>query len=204
MSSVEAVIFDIGGVVIRDHVLKEQIFQAYDIKDRDAFWKLFNEAAMPACRGEEPLSECWKRMAKALGLALNDTTYRSLWISNFKESIEIDSGVLAIIQALKGKYRLGVVSNTIDEHAIILREMGVYSHFDHLVLSHEVRMTKDNPAIFDLALKGLDVAAGKAVFIDDVEKFALSAASKGIKSIVFKSALQLRAELRENGLELSV
>lgn len=197
-----AIIFDMGGVVIKDTTLKEQIFGAFDVQDRDAFWRLFNDLAMPACRGEQPLSECWRQIAKAMGRSLDEEVYRSLWIDNFMDSITIDAEVMAIVDRLRGKYQLGVVSNTIHEHASILRTMGVYRKFDHIVLSHEVGITKDDPRIFDIALRGLGAAPEEAVFIDDVEKFALSAASRGIKSIVFKSSVQLRNDLQSMGIEL--
>lgn len=197
-----AIFFDMGGVLIKDHILKEQIFKTFVVNDREAFWRLFNDVAMPACRGEESLSDCWRKMAAHLGITLSEQIYNSLWIDDFRDSIEIDQEVLAIIAELSKNYRLGVVSNTIAEHATILRSMGVYDHFAHVVLSHEVGFTKDNPSVFDLALSGLNVSAHESIFIDDVQKFVDSAASKGMKSIQYKSPSQLRASLREYGVKL--
>lgn len=120
-----AVIFDIGGVVIKDHLLKEQLFKAFAVANREEFWRLFNVVAMPACRGEESLSACWRQMATRLGLKLEEQVYQSLWVDDFREVIEVDAHVMSIVDELRGNYRLGVVSNTVEEHATILRDMSL-------------------------------------------------------------------------------
>lgn len=196
----KAVIFDIGGVIVHDERMKERAFDAFGVTDRDEFWRLFNEAALPACRGIEPFSKCWETLSRALGREISPETARSLWIDDFEELISINQAVLDIARELKAQVKLGVVSNTIAEHAATCRRLGIYDPFDAVVLSCEVGMAKDDPAIFDKVLDALAVEAQEAVFIDDVPRFAASAAARGIRPIVFKNAIQLRAELQALGL----
>ena len=59
----------------------------------------------------------------------------------------------SLITALKGRFRLLVLSNTNAIHIDMVRERyPILGHFDHLVLSHEVKAMKPDPRIYAAAL----------------------------------------------------
>ncbi|MBX7144198.1 MAG: HAD-IA family hydrolase [Oligoflexia bacterium] len=192
----KAAFFDIGGVVIRDIGLKTSLFRAFHPVPQDVVWDTLNTDVLTACKGGVPLADCWRAMAKKFGLTLPEDTIRSLWIDDFRAGISVDQDVLDIAKALKAKgCVLGVISNTIHEHAVILRELGVYDPFEHVVLSHEVGMTKDAVDIFEHAVVRAGTKPQEAIFIDDVQTFVDCAKRAGLHGILFKGAERLSADL---------
>lgn len=198
----QAVLFDVGGVLISLQKLRAQACAAFGGVDDERLWQLYNELSLPACRGQESLADCWQRIAARLGVKLPDEVLRSLWIKDFRSSIETHHDVFEIVHRLAGRYRLGIVSNTLAEHAAVHREDRLYDAFDPVVLSHEVGTTKENPAIFDLALDRIGAAPEATVFIDDFELYAKTAASRGIHPIVFRDAASLRSDLERLGVDM--
>jgi 2-haloacid dehalogenase len=72
--------------------------------------------------------------------------------------------------------------------------------FDGIVVSGDEGVIKPDPRIFRILLERYGVAAGDAVFIDDVQANAAAAAALGIHGIHFRSPALLRAELAMLGL----
>lgn len=91
---------------------------------------------------------------------------------------------------------MAVISNIIKHHSDTNRKMGLYDHFDHLILSFEVKLTKDSRQIFLLALEKLKVRASECIFIDDVQKFVDTARSVGMKTILFRNNKQFHSDLK--------
>jgi FMN phosphatase YigB (HAD superfamily) len=197
-----AVLFDVGGVLLRLDGLRPRVEAVFAGAAWEDFWRVFNEACIPVCRGEEPLSCCWKRVASQLGLNIPDEVLESLWIDGFADSVEIDRAVLEIAAQLSRRYRVGIVSNTFSEHSAVVAKMGVYRGFSPVILSHEVGCAKDEPRIFEIALQQLALPAEEVAFVDDVPKNAACAERLGLKALVFTSVAALRRDLRELGFEI--
>ena len=196
----KALIFDIGGVVIRDRGLKSGAEAAFPQIPPGTLWTALNAAMLPACRGELSRQACWLHLAMQLNVSLRPEDAAGLWnTDDFIRSIEVDQDVLGLVRALRGRYELGVVSNTMQEHAVALREMGIYDEFDQVVLSHEVGLTKDAPEVFRLALRKLQVLPSEAVFIDDYQPYVEIATGIGLRGIVFTDARSLSHELKSLG-----
>jgi putative hydrolase of the HAD superfamily len=73
------------------------------------------------------------------------------------------------IEALAGRYRLSVLSNThhpdhIERH---LESMGIATHFAQVVTSVELGLRKPHPAIFQHALQRLSTRPESAVYVGD-------------------------------------
>ncbi len=199
---IEGVLFDVGGVLVGQSGMVGSALEAFAGVDRERFWNLLNEAALPACRGEESLAVCWQRMASELGVQIPEERLRTLWIDDFREGIALHEDVLRLARDLMRRHKVGIVSNSIVEHSSILAEMGIYDGFDPVVLSHEAGMTKDDRRIFDLALARIGTAAQRTLFIDDVERFARTAETTGMRAIVYRDPGQLRRSLQALGFEL--
>ncbi|MFT3973260.1 MAG: HAD family phosphatase [Amaricoccus sp.] len=71
------------------------------------------------------------------------------------------------------------------------------SSFRDIVVSGVERMTKPGPEIFRLCLARNGIAAGEAVFIDDLPKNVAAAEALGLTGIVFTDAATLRRTLRD-------
>jgi putative hydrolase of the HAD superfamily len=105
------------------------------------------------------------------------------------------------VERLVGRVKLGALSNTNALHAEYFQaQLPILKKFDQILLSHELRMMKPEPAIFLEALRRLDSAAAETVFFDDIPAYVEAARSLGIQAHVFRSAAEFRSELLSLGL----
>jgi putative hydrolase of the HAD superfamily len=64
------------------------------------------------------------------------------------------------------------------------------------VLSHESRLVKPDPKIFDLMAKRLGIELGECLFIDDVERYCVAAENLGMKTILYEDTDQTVEQIR--------
>jgi HAD superfamily hydrolase (TIGR01549 family) len=88
----------------------------------------------------------------------------------FMHYVSLDKDALDVLEKLRGKYKLGLISNfAIPECGWkLLDKFGLKRFFDVTVISGEVNQRKPSPEIFQRALKALGVKASKAVFVGDM------------------------------------
>ena len=94
--------------------------------------------------------------------------------------------VVALVHELKAAgFRLGVLTNNVLEFRENWRAMLPFDDlFDDIVDSHEVKMRKPNPAIYQLALARLGAEAGRTAFLDDVAANVEAAERVGMRGVV--------------------
>ena len=73
-------------------------------------------------------------------------------------------------------------------------------HFDHLVLSHEVRAMKPRPEIFQTAVQRAGCRPEECFYTDDIPAYVEGARRMGIDGVVFESRTQLEEAMRERGI----
>jgi len=97
------------------------------------------------------------------------------------------AGAVALLEHLRGRARIGVVTNnTKVEQIEKLETCGLTHLIDALVISGEVGIFKPNPAIFRIALDRLDCGPGQAVMIGDSwEVDVVGAREAGIAPVWF-------------------
>jgi HAD superfamily hydrolase (TIGR01662 family) len=96
-----------------------------------------------------------------------------------------------VLQALRGKYKLAVVTNTSTSKEkdirLALRKIGLEGYFDSIVTSVDVGHQKPDEEIFRKALERLRVKANETVMIGNRIKTDILGANKlGITSVYFK------------------
>ena len=99
---------------------------------------------------------------------------------------------------MKQNYRLAIISNTMREHKV--DKKGIFELFDVIILSYEVGLTKDDKAVFLLAVDKLGVTPQECVFIDDIRQFIEVAQSVGMKGILYENVEHLQSDLRKWGV----
>ncbi len=132
-----------------------------------------------------------------VGARGSDDALAALWCSHFS----VHDEVLPILEALIGRIKLALVSNTNAIHARYCRQhLPVLARFDALVLSHEVGIAKPDRRIFETALARLGSAPGEAAFFDDVKAYADAASGLGIAGRLFTTAEQFQKDLATLGI----
>jgi putative hydrolase of the HAD superfamily len=110
---------------------------------------------------------------------------------------------VALVRALRGAYRIGILSNADASLRERLRDgLGIYDLFDVVVCSAEVGMAKPEPAIYRLAAERVGVPPEACVFIDDHEPNVVAAGEVGMRGILFRvdRGQNLEAELAALGV----
>lgn len=93
---------------------------------------------------------------------------------------------LKVLNELKKKYKLGLISNTFYQSFERLEDkFKVNKKFDVILKSYETKMLKPNPKIFEMMIKTLKVDKNEALMVGDSLKDDVQAAEKfGIGGIL--------------------
>ncbi len=200
--AIQAVFFDIGGVVIKADL------EAYAEKGARVFRsspEAIRVAVQPRVpkleRGEITSEAFWKEVgellwSKGLGQIPHPNDLEGLWKSLLKDSLKLDNQVVSLAWSLRRKgIVVGALSNTIQEHAEYLAELGYYQPFQPCILSCLVGKRKPEKAIYQLAAKKAGKSIGKCLLIDDSEANCQGAKSAGMKAHYYTSLFPLVQEL---------
>ncbi len=145
--------------------------------------------------GKVSPEEFFQSIKEYLNLSLDFDVFVPIWNEIFTEDLEVSKTILA----LKGKWRLGLLSNTDILHFnYIISKFPVLSAFDKWILSYEAGFKKPDLRIFRKALEWASVKPEGVLFIDDIETYVETARSLGMQGIHFRSASQMKEDLAEN------
>ena len=94
-------------------------------------------------------------------------------------------GTIELLEYLRTKYRLHIITNGFEEvQKIKLEKSQINDYFQVVVTSESVGVKKPNPKVFEFALKEAKVSAEKAVMVgDSLEADVLGALAVGISPI---------------------
>ena len=134
----------------------------------------------------------FQSVKKHLDLSISFEEFIPIWTEIFIEDREVSD----IILSLKGRQRLGLLSNTDPLHFDhILSTFPIVRVFEKYILSYEVGFKKPHVRIFQEAIRWASVEPRKILFIDDTKDHIEVAASLGMQGLHFRSAHQLKDEL---------
>jgi putative hydrolase of the HAD superfamily len=135
------------------------------------------------------------------GLEIAHDDFAAAWADIFWPN----EPIAPLIADLKRRgYTLVLGSNTNDLHAAQFRRQfaATLSHFDRLILSHEIGHTKPASAFYHACAEAAGAAPSGCVFIDDLPENVDGARAAGLSGIVFRDVPGLRDELRGLGVEV--
>jgi len=193
-----AVIFDWGGVV--ETLPDEAHFAEWERRLvlehgtlREVLWgKVWQQLEVGAITNDDFM----QHVADRLGFP--DAKAALYFVKEFYASDQFNLEVAASARALRGRYKIALLTNSLPGQDALIRErfgLDVYSEFDVYVNSAYVGLRKPDPAIFHLTLDQLGVAPQQAVFLDDSLRNVDSARELGIHTIQFVDPATSLAEL---------
>lgn len=100
--------------------------------------------------------------------------------------------VYAVLEAVQGRYRLGIISNAFPSMRDALDRLGLSKYFQGITISADVGVSKPDPLIYRMALEGLGVAPGDSIFVDDVDRNVIGAEGLGMTAFLIDRAGQHR------------
>ncbi|MBV9438205.1 MAG: HAD family hydrolase [Acidobacteria bacterium] len=101
----------------------------------------------------------------------------------------MQSGTLDVLKDLKGKYRLGAISNSDGRMAERLAQCGLAGYFEHIIDSGRVGFEKPAREIFQAALDAMRIPAKSAVYVGDIYSIDyLGAQNAGMQAVLMDRA----------------
>lgn len=193
--AIRAVIWDLGGVLLRGEITSRQALADRMGMTREELENLVfdNESGDRAQLGEISVDEHWENIRQLLGL---DAAEISEFRWQFWEGDRLDVALVDYIRSLRGRYKTGLLSNAFsDLRRVVTSTLKISDAFDEMVISAEIHLMKPDPRIYQYALQRLGVAPQEAVFIDDMARNVEGARSQGMFAIQFHQPAQAQADL---------
>jgi putative hydrolase of the HAD superfamily len=196
LSTIKAVIFDWGGVLIEnptEGILRycREVLGIGTGCMLAAYRKLipyFQE-------GKISEKEFWKGLRRRTGA--KGEMPASLWLEAFENSYVEKKDVFAVAHALHARgCRTGILSNT-EKPARPIMERDSYRIFDPIVLSWKVGSSKPQGRIFEVLIETLSMDPSEILLIDDVAANITAARELGLQGLLFTDAESLRASLAD-------
>jgi epoxide hydrolase-like predicted phosphatase len=194
---INAFLFDCGGVMLRD--MDASIYQRWEQRLglsagelESRLWQgdIWDQVAV----GRITEGQFWQRSATRLGLtdpAHIDALRDDLW-----DSWTVDAQVLGLVDRLRQRYRVAMLSNATDALEDLLTERyGIADRFDPILNSARLGLVKPDRAIYEAALARLELPAHEIVFVDDHAENVAAAAALGFHVIWFVNAAELERQL---------
>lgn len=135
---------------------------------------------------------------RIVGDAVGKSFAEEDFIDRFNGMFVMRHDTTALMKALHGLYRLGLLSNTSEPHfrATISRHP-CFRLFDQVTLSFQVGVMKPDPAIYRDALeKAAGISAEQILYLDDIPAYAEAARSEGMQALTFDRAGKVAEQLR--------
>jgi haloacid dehalogenase superfamily, subfamily IA, variant 3 with third motif having DD or ED/haloacid dehalogenase superfamily, subfamily IA, variant 1 with third motif having Dx(3-4)D or Dx(3-4)E len=104
-------------------------------------------------------------------------------VYNMENYVYFDDAV-PLLKSLRGKYRLGVISDTWPSITHMLDYGGLTGYFDTFTYSCAVGASKPDRCMYEDALNKLGLPAEQTIFIDDIESNLDGAAACGINPVL--------------------
>ena len=207
---IEVIFFDLGNVILpfNNYQIAEKLCRFSRKEEFQEPEKVFSylfdfqEGVInPFDMGKVSPQEFFESVRNHLGLSIPFEQFVPIWTDIFVEDQEVSE----IIRSLKGKRRLGLLSNTDPLHFhYIVSTFPIVSALEKWILSYEVGFKKPDARIFQRAIEWASVEPEKILFIDDTKGHVESAISLGMQGIHFFSATKLREELFQKQVALNL
>lgn len=196
---IKAIIFDYGGVLSNKRSLRS-FMEINASKYKTNPWE-FNELLIDnwhKARIDKINSKLfWKNLADFL------KTDKKTLRKDFMNYLGFRHEVLDLIKKLKRSYKLGLLSNQIEDWLEeVIENHKLNQIFDVIVTSYNSKVAKPDIAIYKKIVNELGVKPNECVFIDDMEKNIPSAKEIGMQTIHFKDYPQLLDELKNLGVNI--
>jgi epoxide hydrolase-like predicted phosphatase len=195
--SIQAIIFDVGNVIVREGVPTRRLEweQRLGLAPGE-LTRLVNasEPAAHAASGEVSERQVWQTIGAQLGLADSQIgeLQRDFWACE-----QLDTTLVAFIQNLRPRYKIAILSNAwSDARFFHNTKYQMNTWVDTAVYSAEVKLLKPDPRIYQLVLDQLNLPASECVFVDDKPANIQAAQALGMMTVLCCETQQTIAEIR--------
>ncbi len=186
--AIQAIVFDYGNTLVEfgkrqigvcDMAIADVLERLFGPLDREALRTVRDRDRMAPYMGDPPsyrendLRVITSNLVRTLyGREVSEAELAEIVrvrLETFVEATEATVEVLALLERLHARRRLGVLSNYPDGDAIrrSLRKTGLARHLDAVVMSGDIGFSKPHPLPFATILRELDLPPEQVLFVGD-------------------------------------
>ncbi|MBL4605888.1 MAG: YjjG family noncanonical pyrimidine nucleotidase [Flavobacteriaceae bacterium] len=153
------------------------------------YWKLYREDKISK---EDLRYYRLKKTFDAINFEIEDDKidfFSEEYIHQLPNFNHLFEGTLEILEYLKKKYELHIITNGFEEvQALKMEKSGILGFFNQVITSESVGVKKPNPKIFEYALKKANTKAENSIMIgDNLEADIQGAIDSGIHVLHYNS-----------------
>lgn len=183
-SEIKAIIFDLGGVIFDPHFSSNKFFTNYK--------KEWNKAKI----GEITCDEFYQIISEKENKTLEEVREESYG------HMTVDESIKSLILKLKETYKIGFLSNNIEDLYDRNIKLWNVEEVGETVTSFKDKIVKPELEAIELMIKKLNVEKSEVIFIDDNKDTVERYTKAGIKSIAFKDYTKLIVNLKNFGVKI--
>jgi HAD superfamily hydrolase (TIGR01509 family) len=155
--------------------------------------------ARAATTGDAPESAVWANVAAALAL---DETQLDALRRDFWSGDRLDPALVALLRDLRPRYQVAILSNAWSgAREQFVNVYALDQVVDAIFISSEEGLAKPDPRLFHRAAQRLGVPPGEALLVDDFIANVDGARAAGMQALHYRAGMDVRAALRELGVE---
>ena len=202
---IQAVFFDFGGVIAAiDHQKMRALEDRYGLPQGGLWQAMYGTPEWHALRVGSGSEQAW---VEAIRRTVDELAGRHVsgdiqheWVKCWRG---LDHDVVALAQRLRGRYRVGMISNATLKLERELRDVHRIHHvFDIIVNSARVGMAKPDAGIFRLAAERAGVEPARCLHVDDLLQNVRGAEEAGFRAVHYDGHYPaLERSLRSFGVE---
>ena len=195
---IKNIIFDLSEVIISGYWRIENLIEKkYEIPAEDFLQQKINknELFLDLMRWNLKEEDYWNQLLKGMNWDITIEDLKNTAREYLNQPVE---GTMEIIEQLKGKYQLILLSDHVKEWMQYIEQINHdIDLFDKKIFSYEIGSVKPDKQTFKTVLNRVQIIADETLFVDDHEINIKRAEEEGIHGIIFKNAEQLKQELIE-------
>lgn len=188
----KAIVLDMYGVIVKQ---TGEDFVPYvqktfpDLNPEDIYTPWFK-----ANMGEITSLDVWRTIGFQGNLEIIEKEYL--------DTIELNDGFVNFISAVKGKYKLAIISNDSSRWSKYLRDkFNINQYFDVISVSGDLKIKKSDERIFLLTIEKLGLDPEDCYYVDDRRSFLEAAKKVGMNPILLNSRNVSYAGVVVNGFD---
>lgn len=203
---IKEIIFDFGNVICNftNEILIERISGLNGKTKEEVFETIYKRSDITKRfeSGTINSKEFYKELSGICGL---NVSYEELKEIYSKDKFTPIEGMNELIESLKTKYKIGLLSNTSEwDYDYILETAPIIKTFDTITTSFRAGAMKPNPIIFEDALIKSQLKPEECLYVDDIFDYVEVAIKMGMRAIQFTTMEKFKTDLVDLGVEIKL
>jgi putative hydrolase of the HAD superfamily len=202
---IRAIFFDFGGVIVKtfDGVDHNAIEERFRLEPKSLRLMVYRDSRYMDFQVGKCTYEEWAASIRAAMDAQIPDRAADVLKAYFEADHALNPDMVGLVQRLHGRYKLGIISNTVPgmDERLVERIPEIIHMFEVRVGSGDAGMAKPDHAIFHHAMKLAGVEPPESVFTDDYHKHTEAAREVGMHAFHFTGYEQFVEDLRSIGVD---